>query len=239
MRWVKYTLNEENKDLRRIKRTGVEPDERLPIPRRMSQEDLEEMDLSDDQNGDEAETRTAFDDESRTEDDDEIVRAHETSVLDDSDAEEPDDVCKDNVCEQLHSAQTSLFENIRIVWDYIASWQTDLSLKVFRVRLVCTNFAHDVNDILQHDKERYLAFLRKDLPPDFKLPQIDSLRLVDVDGTRNLASWTNVVGMRILLATPTIVPKLYGGGAPLRILPTLSRPSKAIGKTEKPLHSCS
>lgn len=151
---------------------------------------------------------------------------------DDSDVEEPDDACKDDMCDQLYSAQKSLFECIGVVWNHISSWGPDLSLEVFRIRIVCTSFAREANNILRNDHERYLAFLRTDLHENFKLPSLKSLRLVDVDGTRDLACWTDVVGLRLLLATPSSVPKLYGGGGPLRMLPNRSKPWKAIGKCD-------
>lgn len=233
MRWIKYTSKEEKRDIARLTRNGAEPEERLPIPRKMLHEDIL-VDFSDDEYGSEAgepEREIEAKDETTTDDDSETMLPQDPFMSDESDVEEPDDASKNDMCEQLHSAQEGLFERIRNFWEYIASWKSDLFLEVFRIRLVCTSFAREANGILCNDNERYLAFLRADLRESFRLPLLETLCLVDVDGTRDLAYWTDVVGLRILLATPSIVPKLYGGGGPLRILPNRSRPWKMIGKS--------
>lgn len=49
MRWIKYKSEEETKELVKFRRSGIEPDERLPIPRRMSHEESVCMDFSDDE----------------------------------------------------------------------------------------------------------------------------------------------------------------------------------------------
>lgn len=227
MRWIKVTQAEEAKDLSKLGACEYEPPEKLPIPRRMSQEELVSISNIDSIEEDSGETEDVQDDSQATLIDPSLIGA---LLPDEPDIEEPDEGCKDDMCQQLQLAQTQLLTSIESFWGYFSTWQADLAVQQFRIRLVCTDFCSALNYALRFDNERSLDFLRTDLPNTFRLPHLPSLQVLDVDGTRELAYWSTVLGLRLVLATASTVPKLFTGGGPLRVLPNRSPPWKTIGK---------
>lgn len=150
-------------------------------------------------------------------------RALLSDDLDDNDNE----ASKNDMSLQLQHAQNALLASVKDCWDYLHSWQTTLAIQTFRIRLACTAFCMAANSVFRSDNERYLDFLRTE-PAGYALPALGPLRVLDVDGSRELAFWPAVLGLRLLLSTPTRVSGVIVGGGPVRALEDRGRACRRI-----------